>query len=148
MGAIYDDLPDHEGYASWRDEPTTNATPASARSTLRPYVAACSCGWTGGNHPPTEPGYEAALDEWDRRHAGALLAEAVPAEVTRLLRDAEQAVTRLIHERPLAGLKALRTLATWADGTVAELKAASPAGTRTQPRPNTARRPPGRTRRH
>jgi hypothetical protein len=39
------------------------------------YVAACGCGWQAtGEHPPTEEGEEAAVDQWRSEHAEPELA--------------------------------------------------------------------------
>ena len=39
------------------------------------YVAACGCGWqASGEHPPTEEGEEAAVDQWRWEHAEPELA--------------------------------------------------------------------------
>jgi len=75
MGTTYDDLDGHEGYALCRlpDGTMTGSwTPETAEFTS--YVAACSCLWRGADHPPTEDGYEEALDEGDLGHAQPLLA--------------------------------------------------------------------------
>jgi hypothetical protein len=39
------------------------------------YVAVCGCGWQAtGEHPPTEDGEEAAIDQWRSEHATPELA--------------------------------------------------------------------------
>src|SRR4029450_8130510 len=39
------------------------------------YVAVCGCGWqASGEHPPTEDGEEAAIDQWRSEHATPELA--------------------------------------------------------------------------
>jgi hypothetical protein len=39
------------------------------------YVAVCGCGWQAtGEHPPTEDGEEAAVDQWRSEHATPELA--------------------------------------------------------------------------
>lgn len=126
MGSIYDDLPGHEGYAS-----------SMAADEGQAYVAACSCGWAGASHPPTDEGYDAALDEWDQRHAGPLLAEAVPATVLEAIGAAQRAEADLTRERPAAGSKALRSMASWAEAT--QRRVAGPAAERSAPGPR--RRP-------
>lgn len=118
MGTFYDDLPGHEGYAAARaldgDGERTPARPSV-------YVAACSCGWAGASHPPTEVGCEAALGDWDQRHAVPLLAEAVPAAVADAIGVAQRAVADLTRERPAAGIKALRSMASWAESALTRL---------------------------
>ena len=133
MGSIYDDLPGHEGYASSMAAGEGRPTPSVPAA----YVAACSCGWAGASHPPTDEGHEAALDEWDQRHAGPLLAEAVPATVMEAIVAAQWAVADLTRERPVAGTKALRAMASWAEAT--QQRVAGPATDRSAPGPR--RRP-------
>ena len=141
MGAVYDDLEGHEGYAARRlGDGTVSATWAPS---FRAYVAACACGWTGGDHPPTEDGYDAAVDEWDERHGRPLLAEAVPADVREAVLDAQRAVSELLEKRPSAGLKALQGLARWAQATVVRTRAASSEATRRDVPEATRRRLPG-----
>ncbi len=77
------------------------------------YLAACSCGWHGGEHPPTDDGYESALDEWKADHARPLLAETVPAAVATSIKEAKQAVGRLMRDRPEAARRALDELDAW-----------------------------------
>jgi hypothetical protein len=107
-------------------------------------VASCGCGWQGGAHPPTENGYESAVEEWDDDHARPLLARTVPDDVRSLIRDTEQSVSALPDERPLAGVEALRSLATWAGATVdrlaTSLRATAPGTIIKGP----GRQPPGR----
>ncbi len=115
MGAILDDLWEHEGYGARRlPEGTLTATWSAETSAFDAYVAACSCGWYGGEHPPTEDGYESAVDEWEADHASPLLAETVPAAVATAIKDAKQAVGRLVRERPAAARRALDDLGEWA----------------------------------
>jgi hypothetical protein len=120
MGVVLDDLYDHEGYGARRlADGTLTGTWSSASATFDCYVACCGCGWHGGDHPPTEDGYESAVEEWAVDHARPLLARAVPDEITSMMHTLEQAIAALMHERPLAGLSALRSLSTWAITTVA-----------------------------
>ena len=123
MGVILDDLWDHEGYGARRlaDGTHTGMWPVATAS-FEAYVASCGCGWEGGAHPPTEDGYESAVEEWEDDHARPLLARTVPDEVRSLIRDTEQSVAALVNERPLAALAALRSLAGWASATVARLQ--------------------------
>ena len=75
MGAILEDLDDHEGYALWRlaDGPVVPAWAPGVRE-FAAYVAGCGCGWRGaGEHPPTEAGEDLAVQEWDTEHATPLL---------------------------------------------------------------------------
>lgn len=122
MGTFYDDLPGHEGYAAARAPDADGGPTPSAPSV---YVAACTCGWAGASHPPTEVGYEAALGDWDRRHAVPLLAEAVPAAVSDAIGAAQRAVADLTRERPAAGIKALRSMASWAESLLTRLPGAA-----------------------
>jgi len=130
MGAFYDDLPGHEGYAAARAGDGDGSTTPSAPSA---YVAACTCVWAGASHPPTEVGYEAALGDWDRRHAVPLLAEAVPPAVSDAIGVAQRAVADLTRERPAAGIKALRSMASWAESALMRLP--GPATERLATRP-------------
>jgi hypothetical protein len=75
MGAIIDELDDHEGYALWRlpDGTLTGAWTRGVEFTA--YVAGCACGWHSRHqHPPTEEGEEAAYEQWEREHAVVELA--------------------------------------------------------------------------
>ena len=82
MGSIIEDLYDHEGYGARRlPDATLTATGTAEGTAFDSYVAACGCGWRGGDHPPTEEGYDTAVDEWEHDHARPLLAETVPAHV-------------------------------------------------------------------
>ncbi len=65
-----------------------------------------------------EEGYEAAVDEWDGRHAQPLLAEAVPRDVTDMISEVKRAVSKLAVERPAAGTRVLYELATWAEASM------------------------------
>ena len=115
MGSVYEDLDGHEGYAMRRlpDGTMTGSwTPETA--VFSAYVAACECDWRGRDHAPTEEGHEEAIDEWDRRHAQPLLAQAVPRNVRRLVRELKQVLEDLVDERPAAGVKAIREVAQWA----------------------------------
>jgi hypothetical protein len=112
MGAILDDLWDHEGYGVRRlPDGTLTATWSAETAAFDAYLAACSCGWHGGEHPPTDDGYEAALDEWETDHARPLLAQKVPAAVATAIKEAKQAIGRLVDDRPAAARRALDDLA-------------------------------------
>ena len=109
MGATYDDLEGHEGYVEHRRPPGPGEV-----GDARPYVAACSCGWTGGAHPAGEEGHETALEEWDAGHARPLLARAVPGPVAAMSQELRAALVELGRERPQAARVALRELVAWA----------------------------------
>jgi hypothetical protein len=136
VGAFYDDLPGHEGYAT-RSAPEGDGGPIYSPFT---YVAACTCGWTGGSHPPAEAGYEAALGDWDRRHAIPLLAEAVPPAVSDAIGAAQRAVADLTRERPAAGIKTLLSMASWAESALMRLPGPATERPATRPLPRRPRR--------
>jgi len=120
MGSVYEDLDGHEGYAMRRlPDGTMTSSWTAETAVFSSYVAACECDWTGGDHAPTEEGYEEAIDEWDRRHAQPLVAQAVPPNVRRLIGEMKQTLNALVDERPAAGLKAIREVAQWASATEA-----------------------------
>ena len=76
MGTFIEDLEDHEGYADRRLADGRLADGVWSRDTLEwtGYVAACGCGWHATrDHPPTEEGEEAAVDQWRREHGEPLL---------------------------------------------------------------------------
>ena len=115
MGAVYEDLEGHEGYALRRlPDGTMTSSWTVETAAFGAYVAACECDWRGGDHAPTAVGYEEAVDEWDRSHAQPLVKQAVPAYVKRMLREMKQAVADLVDERPAAGLKAVQEVQQWA----------------------------------
>lgn len=146
MCAIYDDLEGHEGYAARRlADGTLTATWTSATASFRSYVAACDCGWNGGDHPPTEHGYEAAIDEWDVRHAQPLLAQAVPRELNDRIGKFKVAVSKLVVDRPSAGTRVLHELSTWAAATVERTRSECRAASMRAALEASARRPKGRT---
>ena len=77
MGTFLDDLDDHEGYADRRlpDGQLAGGVWTYATREFTAYVAACGCGWQAtGEHPPTEEGEEAAVDQWRWEHAEPELA--------------------------------------------------------------------------
>jgi len=101
MGALYDDLPGHEGFALREREDTA-------------WVAACACGWRDDRcHPDGEAGYETAVDRWDALHAGPLLERAVPHDVVELVREAQRAIAELARRRPRAAATALDGISRW-----------------------------------
>jgi hypothetical protein len=77
MGTFLDDLDDHEGYADRRlpNGQLAGGVWTDATREFTAYVAACGCGWQAtGEHPPTEDGEEAAIDQWRSEHAEPELA--------------------------------------------------------------------------
>ncbi len=115
MGSVYEDLDGHEGYAMRRlPDGTTTSSWTAETAAFSSYVAACECDWRGGDHAPTEVGYDEAIDDWDRRHAQPLVAQAIPGNVKGMLRDMKQVLTDLVDERPAAGLKAVQEVEQWA----------------------------------
>src|SRR5829696_274283 len=72
MGTFLDDLDDHEGYADRRlpNGQLAGGVWTYATRHFTAYVADCGCGWqASGEHPPTEEGEEAAVDQWRSEHA-------------------------------------------------------------------------------
>src|SRR4029453_5259865 len=72
MGTFLDDLDDHEGYADRRlpNGQLAGGVWTYATREFTAYVAVCGCGWQAtGEHPPTEDGEEAAVDQWMGEHA-------------------------------------------------------------------------------
>lgn len=102
MGMIYEDLEAHEGYAARHPRNNTGEVDA--------YVPACSCGWEGEPHPPTEAGREAAEDAWEEQHALQLQRITPPAWIQELLDGTRRAINGLLPDRPLAALRVLHTL--------------------------------------
>jgi hypothetical protein len=75
MGAIIDELDDHEGYALGRLADGTLTAALTHGVEVSAYVAGCACGWHSRHqHPPTEDGEEAAYQQWEREHAVVELA--------------------------------------------------------------------------
>ena len=77
MGLILGDLYDHEGYAARRlPDGTLTGTWTHATREFTAYLPACGCGWRNPHqHPPTDQGWEAALEDWRAEHAVPLLAQ-------------------------------------------------------------------------
>lgn len=150
MGTYLEDLDGHEGYGARRlPDGTLTATWAAATARFDAHVAACSCGWLGGEHGPNQDAYEAAVAEWEIDHARPLLAVTVPAEVADAVRAAEQSVAALAGERPQAARQALDDVGRWADRMQRRLDAQAPPaleGAVAEPlrRPPTRRRAIGR----
>ena len=115
MGSIYEDLEGHEGYAMRRlPDGTTTSSWTAETATFTSYVAACECDWRIGAHAPTEMGYDEALDDWDRRHAQPLVAQAIPGNVKEVLREMKRVLAALVDVRPAAGLRAVQEVEEWA----------------------------------
>jgi hypothetical protein len=77
MGTFIEDLWDHEGYADRRlpDGQLAGGVWTYSTREFTAYVAVCGCGWrASGEHPPTEAGEEAAVDQWRWAHAEPELA--------------------------------------------------------------------------
>jgi hypothetical protein len=77
MGTFLDDLDDHEGYPDRRlpNGQLAGGVWTYATRHFTAYVAVCGCGWQAtGEHPPTEDGEEAAIDQWRSEHATPELA--------------------------------------------------------------------------
>jgi hypothetical protein len=77
VGVVRDGLDDHEGYAARKlpDGTLTGAWTATTAA-FTAYVACCGCGWAAEvEHPPTQDGEDAALDDWtvhaDQQEAAA-----------------------------------------------------------------------------
>ncbi len=100
MGYVREGLYDHEGYAARKlGDGSLTGTWTAATAAFAAYVACCECGWTATvEHPPTEAGEDAALDDWTA-HA-----------------DQQQAAQQDRHRRELAEvLRALGGIAAYAD---------------------------------
>jgi hypothetical protein len=77
MGTFIEDLDDHEGYADRRlpNGQLAGGVWTYATREFTAYVAVCGCGWqASGEHPPTEDGEDAAIDQWRSEHAEPELA--------------------------------------------------------------------------
>jgi hypothetical protein len=77
MGTFLEDLDDHEGYADRRlpNGQLAGGVWTYATRHFTAYVAVCGCGWqASGEHPPTEDGEEAAVEQWRSEHATPELA--------------------------------------------------------------------------
>ncbi len=116
MGTIIEDLYDHEGYGARRlPDGTLTGVWSAETARFHAYVASCGCGWHGGEHPPTEAGYEAAVDEWEYKHARPLLAQAIPDRVRTAINDAKRAVADLVVQRPEAAQRAVEEVRVWSE---------------------------------
>jgi hypothetical protein len=76
MGAFLEGLDDHEGYALRRlPDGTLTGVWTHATRQFTAHLPACGCGWRSPHqHPPTDQGWEAALEDWRAEHAVPLLA--------------------------------------------------------------------------
>ena len=118
MGRFLGRLGGHEGFAACKLEDGTvvESLVGEADGKVAAYVAVCSCpggtsrmAWFGPNeHPPTEVGERAAVDEWEQLHARYLLTtpqvSAVSRDVTAMLVQLDA----LTVESPIAMLSQLR----------------------------------------
>jgi hypothetical protein len=75
MGAFLEGLDDHEGYALRRlADGTLTGVGTGATLAFTACLPACGCGWRSPHqHPPTEQGWEAAVEAWRAEHAVPLL---------------------------------------------------------------------------
>jgi hypothetical protein len=98
MGTILNGLDDHEGHAAQKLPDGSFATSWVPAGKFVAYVASCECAtgsyswttWRGvTEHPPTEDGEQAAIDEWERVHAGPLLVQRRAEMVADAARVAE-----------------------------------------------------------
>ena len=91
MGRFIEDLWDHEGYAARRlPDGTLTGTWTYATREFTAHVPACGCGWHADReHPPTEDGEQAALEQWDTEHATPLLQRQAERRQVRLARALE-----------------------------------------------------------
>jgi hypothetical protein len=98
VGTFLCGLEDHEGYAARKlPDGTLTGTWTAATAAFSAYVAACDCGWTAdAEHPPTEAGEDAALDDW-AAHADQQQA-AAQGRRRRELAEALRALGRLAAE--------------------------------------------------
>jgi hypothetical protein len=66
VGSVREGLYDHEGYAARKlPDGTLTGTWTTATAVFTAYVARCGCGWAAtAEHPPSEAGADAALDDW------------------------------------------------------------------------------------
>jgi hypothetical protein len=92
MGTFVEDLDDHEGYADRRlpDGQLAGGVWTYVTREFTAYVAVCGCGWQAtGEHPPTDAGEEAAVDQWMVEHAEPELARQATRRHLELARALE-----------------------------------------------------------
>jgi hypothetical protein len=110
----------HEGYGA-RRLPSGKLTSSWTHETreFTAYVAACDCGWSGGDYPPTDDGEEAAVEEWRRTHMaplfpklarGAARREA-PGRLERYVEEAVDGLPTSTAYRAIRSLVATASLA-------------------------------------
>lgn len=121
MGRIYEDLEDHEGYVARYAAPDPGGATESAGAA---HVGVCACGWRGDAHPADDDGYDAALEEWDDRHAQPLLAITPPCAVRDQAAELRRGLASLAAERPAAALAAAEELRRFAEALAARAQAA------------------------
>jgi hypothetical protein len=131
MGRIYEDLEQHEGYVA-RYAATNPGAPQEASGGAT-HVPVCTCGWRGDAHPANDDGYDAALDEWDDRHAQPLLAVTPPFELRQQAAELRRELASLVAERPAAALAAAEELQRQADAVAARARAVLQGPARTGP---------------
>ena len=132
MGRIYEDLEEHEGYVA-RYAATDQGAPEEASGDAT-HVPVCTCGWRGDAHPADDGGYDAAVAEWDDRHAQPLLAGTPPFELRQQAAELRRGLASLVAERPAAALAAAEELQRWADALAARARAVLQGPARTGPR--------------
>jgi hypothetical protein len=74
-GPYAEQVEDHEGHAARKlDDGTVTTEWTEETSTLRAFIAACSCGWHAeAEQPATEAGKEAAEAQWNAEHLSPLI---------------------------------------------------------------------------
>jgi hypothetical protein len=117
MGRYLGRLGGHEGFGAWKLEDGSVITPGSVEvAEFVAYVAACSCSgpagavtWLGpSEHPPTDAGERAAVDEWEQLHARYLLTTARQPEVARAVSTMLTRLDAMTVESPVAMIAELR----------------------------------------
>ena len=120
MGTSIEGLDDHEGYAARKlPDGTMTGSWTAETAQFTAYIAACDCAGPGSSwtqwygpteHPPTDEGHEAALDEWERVHAHPLLAETAPAGLDDTVTALLKRLALLAQDRPVGVLGTLRRI--------------------------------------
>jgi hypothetical protein len=123
MGTLLDGLYDHEGYAARRlPDGTLTGSWTAATAEFTAYVAACSCAvgdcsyrdWYGTTeHPATDAGEQAAVDEWERVHARPLLARRRVDDEAAAARHAEALRTAGLVDPYTGGPNVEAIIGTW-----------------------------------
>jgi hypothetical protein len=115
---------EHEGYAAWvrPDGRVTSVWPAEGEE-ITARLAACACGWTGGDlYDPTDAGESEALEKWSRDHllpmVGAAARDGWSAWLTRTASRAAEIVTLVTAGHPEPAVEVMARLsadvAAWA----------------------------------